>query len=726
MQIFFRFATALCALVLAVAYLGGRDVSRLPHTARAETFLDRTGAPLGTILASDSAHAVYVPLARVSPAFVQAVVAAEDARFRLHGAIDLAGLARAAREYFVYGAFESGGSTIPMQLARLLHPTPSTIRGKLVQIAVAERIAMRSEKRDILEAYVNRAPMGGNLYGVDAAARTYFGTPARDLDLAQSTLLAGVPNDPSRLAPDTHLGAARVRQQYVLGRMTALGEIDAAAAKSARSETLTIGRHDDGIIAAPHALFYLFPRVNGAGRVRTTIDRGLQRFVQAQIGDVLGALTSRHVSDAAVLVADNHTGEVLAYAGSPDYFSDALLGRNDGVQALRQPGSSLKPFTYERALETGAIQPTTILADTPVAFAISNGKLYQPADYSGTFSGPVRVRYALANSLNVPAVRVLSKMGTQTLLDRLHDLGFSHLDKPASYYGLGLTLGSGEVSLWENVQAYVTIARDGSFVPLHLVPQTCAARQIGDPPTWELVTDMLADPHAREHSFGRHSVLDLPFDAAVKTGTSSDFRDTWTIGFTRDYTVGVWVGNFDGSPMRGISGVTGAGPLWNRIMLHLHERRETAPFDKPAGYVRARICATTGVAPARGCPAVVWEWVKPVELARLRRSAPVAQAAHLRIVSPADGSVFYHNDAVTSAQRAGQQLTLHAAGNRSSIVWTVNGARVASDADGNAFVPAVPGTYTIVARSEGESDRVTVRVVEHPRQSRPGFSFTRP
>ena len=413
----------------------------------------------------------------------------------------------------------------------------------------------------MLAAYVNRVPMGGNLYGVEAAARAYFGEPAADLDLAQASLLAAIPNDPARLAPDAGWQALRARQRYVLHRMVDLGEITPAAAGRAFAETLNVRSARFGNRRrAACALLPLRHRQPGGGRLRTTLDRPLQRFVQAQTQDVIGALERYHVTGGAALVVDNRTGEVLAYVGSPDYFSDEAFGRNDGVQALRQPGSSLKPFTYELALERGTIRSTTILPDVPAAYAIPGGKLYEPGDYSGRFSGPVRVRYALANSLNVPAVRVLSDLGVEPLLARLHALGFAHLDHPPSYYGLGLTLGSGEVSLWELVQAYVAMARGGSFLPLHLTGEPERLAPIGDAADWALVTDMLADPHARAHSFGLHSVLEMPFPAAVKTGTSSDFHDTWTVGFTRDYTVGVWVGNFDGSPMRGVSGVTGAGP----------------------------------------------------------------------------------------------------------------------------------------------------------------------
>ncbi|MFY9719405.1 MAG: penicillin-binding protein 1C [Candidatus Cybelea sp.] len=728
----------LFVLVLAVSVLasvivlraGGIDVTKAAAPRGSVSFTDRNGIALGTILGASSAHSVRVPLRAVSPVFLAAIVAAEDARFRQHGAVDVLSLLRAAREYVIFGEARSGASTIEMQLARLLHPQPSPqgaiaqLRDKLAQILMAERIEAGSSKDAILDAYVNRVPMGGNLYGVEAAARSYFGEPAADLDLAQASLLAAIPNDPDRLRPDAGWTALRERQRFVLRRMVELGDIGRESAATAFAETLAVRLGDSGIADAPHALFYLY---RGApmdgGRMRTTLDRPLQRFVAAQTQDVIGALQRYHVTDAAAIVADNRTGEVLAYVGSPDYFSDPALGRNDGLQALRQPGSSLKPFTYELALERGTIGSTTILSDAPAAYAIPGGKLYAPDDYSGRFSGPVRVRYALANSLNVPAVRVLSDLGVETLLERLHELGFAHLDHSSSYYGLGLTLGSGEVSLWELVQAYVAMARGGSFMQLHLTGAAEPARAIGDRADWALVTDMLADPHARAHSFGMHSVLEMPFPAAVKTGTSSDFHDTWTVGFTRDYTVGVWVGNFDGSPMRGVSGVTGAGPLWNRIMLHLYERNaEPPPFAAPRGFVRRPICATTGrvVTLAAGdCPAVVYEWVRPRDLAPARAPGEIAA---LKIVFPRDGDTFVLNDTHSVLQAREQQLAFHALGSSRPIRWSVDGAGVPLDAGGNAFWPLRLGTWQIEANDGARRARITIRVVPPPVNAH-GFSF---
>ncbi|MFY9666007.1 MAG: transglycosylase domain-containing protein, partial [Candidatus Cybelea sp.] len=430
----FAFAIPGFVLTAMVALcFGGVDAAKLTPSRGSVTYTDRNGGVLGTVLGANSSHAIDVSLDAVSPDFLQAIVAAEDARFWHHGAVDVFALGRAARDLAIYGEAKSGGSTIEMQLARLLSREAQAdtsgisaqLRAKVSQIWLAERIAILSSKPAILEAYVNRVPMGGNVYGIEAAARTYFGEPASDLDLAQASLLAAIPNDPAHIAPDGDWAALRERQRFILERMAELGEITAPSARIAAAESLHVRRHESGIANAAHALFFLAGQREGSGRVRTTIDESLQRFVQAQTQDIIGALQDYHVTDGAALVVDNRSGDVLAYVGSPDYFSDEVLGRNDGVQALRQPGSSLKPFTYELALERGTIASTSILSDAPAAYSIPGGKLYQPADYSGRFSGPVRVRYALANSLNAPAVQVLSALGVGTLLDRLHALGFA-------------------------------------------------------------------------------------------------------------------------------------------------------------------------------------------------------------------------------------------------------------------------------------------------------------
>jgi penicillin-binding protein 1C len=680
-------------------------------------FVDRAGLPLGTVLARDDEHAVHVPLSAVSPHFLATIVTVEDARFAQHRGVDPFALVRAAAQVAAHGRIVSGGSTITMQLARLRYGLPRTLWGKLREIVLALRIEAGTPKDRILEAYVNALPMGSNLVGVEAGARTYFGVPAGDLDWAQAAMLAALPNDPVALDPYAHPAALERRRRAILTYLAARGVIGAGQARAALDEQLALVPRREGIGDAPQLLFRLAASApSGVERVRTTIDRDLQRYIENAAQEVVAALGDRSVHDAAAIVIDNATGDVLAYLGSPDYFDARDLGRNDGVTALRQPGSTLKPFLYELAFERRTIRPATILEDVPTAYAIPGARIYAPADYSGQFEGPVRPRIALADSLNVPAVRTLSAVGVATFQSRLRALGFAHLDKPADYYGLGLTLGSGEVTLEELARAYATVARGGR--PLRLRyrdtdPPAAAGRlRIGDEATWELVTDMLADAHARARAFGVASLLRLPFPSAVKTGTSSDFRDTWTVGFTRDYTVAVWVGNFDGAPMQRISGVTGAAPLWNRIMLHLAETREPGPFAPPRGFARRAICATTGALPDPSCESVVSEWLDAGDRRALRGAPPRSPA--LGIESPRDGARYLPGGTILMRANA-------ALGTR--VRWSVNGVAAGS---GNALPFALlRGRYTIVAASDRRTATARIVVADEPSAHRNGFTITR-
>jgi penicillin-binding protein 1C len=721
-------AIVLCVAIRLAPYAAPVRASDLISNSQAIEFTDRAGLPLGTILSRDQEHTATVGLSSVSPVFLHAIVSAEDGRYYERGPVDLAALSRAAWQAVQSHRVVSGGSTIPMQLARMIFGLPSTPAGKVEQIWGAWRIAAGMDRDRILEAYVNRLPMGGNVYGVEAAARTYLGVPASKLNLAQASLLAALPNDPTGMNPYDHFPALKGRQQYVLERMVANGYISREAAARASAEHVALAPRRQGIVAAPHFLFFAAQNVRaGTARVRTSIDLPLQVFVEEQVRQVMRDLSKRNVRDASVLVVDNATGQVLAYVGSPDYFNDAAAGRNDGVQALRQPGSTLKPFLYEQALETRAIRPNTILADVPVHYALPGNLLYSPTDYSSTYAGPVRVRIALANSLNVPAVRVLERVGVGAFLARLRELGFAHLDKSPDYYGLGLTLGGGEVSLWELARGYATMARDGRPLALATTMQSeeeasPTSEPVGSATEWELVTDILSDKHARARAFGVQSALSLPFQSAVKTGTSSDFRDTWTVGYTAEYTVAVWVGNFNGEPMRRVSGVAGAAPLWNRIMLHLYETREPQPFPPPYGLTLHPICSTTGMRPTSSCRSIVQEYFDPQDLAGYR-SAPAATlgrnydqwlalqppedaAPALRIVRPTDGSYFLYSK--DGGIAGGPRLEFQAAGAGSKTVrWILNGSAIASSDWRTPFFWTLhPGTFTLVARSGATSDEV--------------------
>ncbi|MBH8554965.1 penicillin-binding protein 1C [Nostocaceae cyanobacterium CENA357] len=764
----------ICLSVRLLPYFAPIRTADIVQNQLAMQFSDRNGLPLGTLLTRDQEHTAVVPLNQVSPQFIQAILAAEDGSFYQHGALDIKAIIRAIKEAIHAKRIVSGASTITMQLARMLNPVPRNLLGKVQEIWLSWRLTAGMNKDEILAAYINRLPMGGNIYGVEAAARTYFSIPASDLNLAQASLLAAIPNNPTYFNPYEHWERLKQRQQYVLNRMVMDGYINQAIAEQISTEKVVFQSHQKGIIAAPHFLFWLANQISSTKEqslIRTTINRPLQQFVETQVQQVIASVAANNVHDAAALVIDNHTGEVLAYVGSPDYFNEAKLGRNDGVQALRQPGSTLKPFVYELALEKGVIRPNTILADVPAHYAIPGAQLYSPTDYTETFLGPVRVRVALANSLNVPAVRVLEKVGVQTFLERLHQLGFTHLNQTPEYYGLGLTLGSGEVNLWELARAYVTMARQGEATPLLTTlsdssKENCyrrytqineAVRWAGSPTcsncradksicgslfsnrtTWQLITDMLSDSHARATAFGVDSVLNLPFPAAVKTGTSSNFRDTWTVGFTTDYTVATWVGNFNGEPMRQVSGVTGAAPLWNRIMLHLHEHQEPAAFPSPENLVQLPICAISGLQPTPDCTSVVQEYFYPEDkiayanqhdfklpseyddwLAKQPQSNLVF--SNLRIVSPHNGDLFL----LYPGEEGQQKLELKLARTKSQPVeWWLNNEKLATQSANSLFWHLRPGSWTLEARSGQMSDKVNFQVkVATLKPTRRGFSL---
>jgi penicillin-binding protein 1C len=747
----------------SLPYLAPIRADSLKQDEQALEFSDRHGLPLGTLLTRDRDHTAVVPLDQVSLHFIEAILAAEDGRFYQHGALELKAIARSFFQAVEAKKIVSGASTITMQLARMLEPSPRTLPAKCREIWLSWRLAAGMSKDEILQAYINRLPMGGNIYGVEAASRIYFGIPAAELNLAQASLLAAIPNDPNRLNPYHGWQRLKRRQRYVLRRLVEDGYISPLQSRRASEEEIALQSRQQGIIAAPHFLFWVASQLpkGQSSPIQTTLHRPLQQFVEAQVEEVVRSLTPYNVTQAAAVAIDNHSGEVLAYVGSVDYFSEAQLGRNDGVQALRQPGSTLKPFLYQLALEKQLIRPNSILADVPTHYPIPGAKIYSPSDYSETFAGPVRIRIALANSLNVPAVRVLETVRVPAFLDRLHQLGFTHLNQPPEYYGLGLALGSGEVSLWEIARAYRILALQGQVTPLitTVTQPSIPHRQspLPNPETWSLIADMLSDRHARARAFGVDSILNLPFPAAVKTGTSSNFRDTWTVGFTTEYTVATWVGNFNGESMRQVSGVMGAAHLWNRIMLRLHEDNYPEAFPPPQGMVSRPVCALSGLKPTPACPSVVQEYFYPEELRNyethpdtfyeiipsslegqppqyrlnlppeynqwLAKQQPFSSMAMpLRILSPRNGDDFL----LDPADSEGQRLEFKIGGvSNQPVEWRLNGETLAVGSSPSFFWRLRPGHWTLEV-SQGEiRERVKFKVhLAEPRLNRRGFSVT--
>ncbi|WP_437496862.1 penicillin-binding protein 1C [Sorangium sp. So ce1099] len=618
---------------------------------------DRHGTVLRELRAGDGARARWLPLAEAGDRIQRALLAAEDRRFSLHPGVDPIAIARAIGQLAAERRVVSGASTITQQLARTLVPRPRTVRGKLGEMALALRIEASLSKREILEQYLNRVAFGPGLRGVEAASRFYFDKPTADLSLAEAAALASMPRGPALYDPRRGTGPLERRRNRVLDRMLAAGLAGEADVARARAEPIALAPRGSGL-GAPHLVRAVLggaldggadPGAGGPGAaplrgrasaIALTIDRGLQREIEVLAQQTVRGLSDRDVGAAAVVVLENATGEILAYVGSHDIDDAAGLGHNDGVLALRQPGSALKPFVYELAMERLGFTAATVLPDVELSFPTPDGS-YAPRNYDGRFHGPVRLRDALASSYNVPAVWTAAALGPERVLDRLRELGLRSLDGAPSRYGVAIALGDGEVRLLDLANAYATLARGGLYLPVRAVrawadaPRASSTpRGIEDAPAApgeggapvephaarasstprgarvldaaraRVIVDILADDKARLASFGEGSALDLQFPVAAKTGTSKGFRDNIAVGFTPDVTVAVWVGNFDGSPMGGISGITGAGPLFRDAMLAAARVRPPRPFDPPDPdqLAEVEVCSLSGMRPTAACP----------------------------------------------------------------------------------------------------------------------------
>lgn len=613
------------------AELTGARPAGAPADRNSVRVVDRAGVLLYEARDEEGKRQRELPLSELGERVPKAVIAAEDSRFYEHSGVDVLALLRAGVDSARQARVASGASTLTQQLARTTMKTPRTVRGKLDVMATALAIERALSKDQILEAYLNRVEFGPNVEGVEAAAHVYFDKSARSLSLAEAATLAAIPRGPTLYDPTKRPEIVKRRRDRVLDRMLDHGLADAEEVRIAKGEELVVGaRFSAG--SAPHlARAVLSGRVDpcaqavlppdGTVEIRTTLLSDLEREITVASRRVVDELSDQGVSAAAVLVIDNRSGAILAYVGSPDDRDSVRLGQNDGVRAKRQPGSALKPFLYELAFERAGLTPASMIPDVPLSFPTASGDPYRPENYDHRFHGPVRVRQALGNSYNVPAVVVADRLGPAQLLERLRALGMCSLDQSADRYGLGLALGDGEISLLELARAYSALARGGESAPLHVVEAYALAdgsvrahvappsQPVLDADATALVVDVLRDKSARTASFGEGTVFDLPFEVAAKTGTSKGFRDNLAVGFTNELTVAVWVGNFDGSPMRGVSGISGAGPLFRESMLAASRYVEPTPFAAPLHAERRAICPLSGGKPTSACSHTVEEWI---------------------------------------------------------------------------------------------------------------------
>jgi penicillin-binding protein 1C len=695
---------------------------------------DRGGMPLRATRARDGSRGGWTPIAQVDPRLIQAFVAAEDQRYFAHGGIDPRAVLRALRGN-ARGEPRSGASTLTMQTARMLRPASRGWTGKARQALWALRLEAHLDKRAILEQYLNRVPLGQAAVGVSAASSLYFGASARELGLGQAALLAGIARSPSRDNPLASPARARARRDAVLRRMRRLGF--ATADEVARASREPVLRPDPrAAFLAPHFTTRVLQwaeaeRAPLDGVRRTSLDLELQTLLEAEVRHTVRVLHDRGARHAAAVVLDNPTGEILAWVGSPDFWEPGV-GQVDMVVSPRQPGSALKPFLYGLAFDRGHTA-ATVLPDVPHSFATTLGP-YKPQNYDRRFHGPVRAREALASSFNVPAVELADRLGVEALLETLHRAGFASLSGTATRYGLGLALGNGDVTLLELANGYRALANGGEWTPVRWQPGAPGRPDPGSDRVMSrqaavLVLHILADADARAPGFGTSTPFDFPFPAAAKTGTSRHFTDNWAVGVTQGFTVAVWVGNFSGRPMEGVSGISGAGPLLYRAMLVTAARRAPGvlPAPEDAGLVPLRICRLSGLRATPGCASTVeWfipgtqpsredDWERggrvalPAEYAEWAsgRDGRWAQAsaregdARFRIVAPRDGDRY----AVPTGVEARYATLALRAVSAGPVRWTVDGQEIPS-----ARWRLAEGPHVVRAETPA-GDRDEVRIV---------------
>ncbi len=639
------FSTLLSALY-AWLFVGLPDIDdletglALPSTR----IYDRHGRLLYEIVDLYGGSHRTIPLSEMAACIPVATIATEDANFYHHPGVDIEGVARAVWINIRGGEVRAGGSTITQQVARnlLLTKDPAldrSLRRKLREGVLALQLTRRYSRDEILALYLNQTYYGNLAYGVEAASLAYFGKSPAALSLAECAMLAGLPQAPGQYNPLTNPEAAKARQEVVLGLMVRHGYITAEEADYATNEEL-VYQSASFEIQAPHFVTAVWTQLEreygevllaGGLEVYTTLDLDWQNAAQRiavrhldWLNNPTDGSASRNAHNVALVSIDPFTGQILAMLGSPDYFDEAIAGNVNAALAPRQPGSALKPFTYAAAFDPAQPEPwtsATMILDVETPFVTRRLESYTPANFGLVEHGPVLIREALASSYNIPAVVTLDHIGVEELVALTTRLGISTLTD-TSRFDLALTLGGGEVRLVELTSAYAAFPNGGQRIdPVYILEIRDRAGQaiyeweapnLGqtelDPRVAFLINSILSDNNARTPSFGPASALNIGRIAAAKTGTTTDFRDNWTVGYTPNLVVGVWVGNADNTPMVDVSGISGAGPIWNEFMREVLMGQPEYAFEVPEGVVRTQVCATSGLLPTDACPQRAWEW----------------------------------------------------------------------------------------------------------------------
>lgn len=576
------------------------------HPPSSKMILDRNGEMLRAFLASDDMWRIRVTHDEISPDLRKAVLSFEDRYFNWHFGINPFAIIRAAAANLRAGRVVQGGSTITMQVARMLQPKARTFGNKLVEAFRALQLEWHYSKEEILTFYFNMAPYGGNIVGVGAASYLYFGKRPDQLSLGQAALLAAIPNSPNRFRPDLNNASARQARERVLSRLLKRGKISKEEMQETRFEPLPSKRFALPF-RTPHLAITLSQIYPHAERLETTIDGSLQDMAHATLATHLKGLRSQGIHNGAVVIIENKMQAVRALVGSNDFFDASHDGQVNGATAPRSPGSALKPFVYALGLEHGLISPLSLLNDVPIEYSG-----YKPVNYDGAYNGMVSTEEALVRSLNVPAVNLYAQLGQNGIYSFLQEAGVRTLPKPKDHYGLSLILGGGEVTLLELTNLYSGLANGGRFQSVRYLQTESlqVGKKLLSPGTCFILTEMLGKLRRPELPAVWDATVDIP-KVAWKTGTSYGHRDAWSIGYTPDYTVGVWVGNFNGKGVPALVGAEAAAPVLFAIFDALSGQSENRWFVQPPEVETRQVCSISGMPLGDFCVSVQNELYLP-------------------------------------------------------------------------------------------------------------------
>lgn len=732
MKKFYIFALSIIGILSALfAWKTARDLQPIPGSllfgdseVKKPQLLDRMGNPL-SISYQNRWSVQAVPLHEIPALLQNAFIESEDRRFFSHGGGDwLARVHALVQDLRAMKAIR-GASTITEQVVRMLHPRPRTVWSRWLEGIEAARLEKRFSKTEILEFYLNQVPYGHQRRGVVEAGRFYFDRDPPTLNVKESLALAVLVRAPSGFDLRRQNRSFEKRLSKLAAHMRDKGLLSDADYESAVSAGFEFS-HTGRVIEAPQFVQFVFNTagaeiLNSKGRVTTSLFGRVQQKVRQVLWNRLEALRSSDVGDGAALVVDNRTGEVLAWV-SESLSAGESQGWVDAVTVRRQPGSTLKPFLYSLAMEMGW-NAATLIEDSPLSEAAGSG-LHSFHNYSRTYYGPLRLRVALGNSLNTPAVRTIQFTGTDRFLQRLRSLGMSGLNKSADFYGHGLALGDGEVSLYELVQAYSALGRHGVFLPLRILfdRQMPAGeiRQVIDPGVAAIIGDILSDPQARRLEFGEGHLLRFPVLTGVKTGTSTDHRDCWAVGFSDRYTAGVWMGNLDHRPTRGVTGAVGPALVLRAIFAELDRDGEKGLFATWPGIQTASICAVSGMLAGPDCPRMDEKFEPgkaPVEICALHSNLnfaaqpqpPTRNLSSVQLLQPSPGLQIAIDPRIPVELQA-FAFRISSKTKPARVEWVLNGKTVGETGkDEHQFLwPLSRGEFSLRARvwEGGKSDPV--------------------